>query len=125
MTRLRRVSGIHSSLVALVVPKKSGNESMFAQIKRQHRALDLTWVIDTESASIIVSLLPLTDEQGATGYVLRVENILTSQFSTNFSQAHVAVHSVEVSSGEPGKELGELLEIGKASGRERGGKKWK
>src|SRR3546814_9714146 len=63
ITRLRRVSGVHSSLVAPVVPTKSGNESMFTQLKRQHPALDLTWGLDPEYASLIFSFFPLTDEQ--------------------------------------------------------------
>lgn len=111
MTRLRRVSGIRSTLIAFVAPKTTVNESMFAQILRERRTLDLSWAITTANSLIMVALLPLTDSRAAGGYVVRAENILAAQFSTSFSDARIAVHSVDVSSGEPGSDLAALLEI--------------
>ncbi|NYT56815.1 hypothetical protein H0A69_20065 [Eoetvoesia caeni] len=89
---MQQISGVPSSLVALVFPHEPLAESLLNQVLRQHRALDLRWTFNTEHAQVLITLMPLTDENGISGYLLRLEDEFRKQFDTNLTEAHVAVH---------------------------------
>jgi hypothetical protein len=108
--RMRQISGVCSSLVALVFPRGAIGESLYDQTLRQHRALDLYWTYDIEQVRVILILKPLADDNGVNGYLLRLEDNFWKQFDTDLAEAHVAVHSAGVDSVEPGIGLQKLLE---------------
>ncbi|HEX2524291.1 MAG TPA: PelD GGDEF domain-containing protein, partial [Terriglobia bacterium] len=108
--RMRQISGVCSSLVALVFPRGAIGESLYDQTLRQHRALDLYWTYDIEQVRVILILIPLADDNGVNGYLLRLEDNFWKQFDTDLAEAHVAVHSAGVDSVEPGIGLQKLLE---------------
>ena len=109
LAHMRQVSGVHSSLVALVFPRGTIGDSLFDQVVRQRRTLDLLWAFSTEQTQVVVVLMPLTDENGIDGYLLRIESNLKTQFDTDLAQAHVAVHSAAVDDAAPGVGLEKLL----------------
>lgn len=111
LARMREISGVQSSLVALVFPRRTIADSLFDQVVRQHRTLDLLWTFSTEESQVAVTLMPLTNEVGVDGYLLRLENSLKLQFNTDFVEARVAVHSAAVQADTPGLELKGLLEL--------------
>lgn len=111
LAHMQQVSGVESSLVALVFPRKTIADSLFDQVVRQHRTLDLFWSLSTEEAQVAVILMPLTNETGVAGYLLRLENSLKLQFNTDLVEARVAVHSAVVDADNPGLELKGLLEL--------------
>ncbi|MBP6018117.1 MAG: hypothetical protein KA735_01375 [Burkholderiaceae bacterium] len=110
LAHMQQVSGVQSSLVALVFPRRTIADSLFDQVVRQHRTLDLRWVFSTDETQIVVILMPLTNESGIDGYLLRLENSLKSQFDTGLVQARVAVHSGSINADSPGLGLKTLLE---------------
>lgn len=109
LANMRRVSGVQSSLVALVFQRGTIGDSLFDQVVRQRRSLDLQWSFSTEHAQIVIVLLPLTDEHGVDGYLLRIENNFRTQFDTDLEQGHVAPHSALIQADNPGEGLQKLL----------------
>ena len=109
LSHMRHVSGVQSSLIGLVFPRGTIGDSLFDQVVRQRRTLDLLWAFSTDQAQVAVVLMPLTDENGVDGYLLRIESDLRTQFDTDFIQAHVAVHSAAIEAENPGNGLEKLL----------------
>ncbi|VVD59553.1 transmembrane protein [Pandoraea morbifera] len=109
LARLKRASGIESSLVALVFPRGSRGDSLFEQTVRQRRALDAVWTIGTPRKQIAVALMPITDEHGVDGYLMRVEMLLREQYGVDFQSGHVAVHASRVEASAPGEGLRDLV----------------
>lgn len=110
LARLKRGSGIESSLVALVFPRGARGDSLFEQTVRQRRALDALWTLGTPRQQIAIALMPITDEHGIDGYLLRVENLLRQQYDVDFQSAHIAIHSAHVDADAPGEGLLKLVE---------------
>lgn len=111
LAHMTQVSEVKSSLVALVFPRRTIADSLFDQVVRQHRTLDLLWTFSTEENQVAVTLMPLTNEVGVAGYLLRLESSLKLQFDTDFVEARVAVHSAAVDVNNPGLGLKGLLEL--------------
>ncbi|MER1941324.1 PelD GGDEF domain-containing protein [Castellaniella sp. FW104-16D08] len=83
-----------SHLVALAFNREGPDQSsVFMQMARQRRALDMVWVLETPRARVMVTLLVLADDLGLDGYVLRIEDTLRAQFGLDFESARVAVYS--------------------------------
>ena len=110
LARAKRESGIQSSLVALVFPRGASGDSLFEQTVRSRRALDAQWLQSTPSHQIAVALMPITDDSGIDGYLLRIENGLRQQYGLDFQTGHVAVHAASVDERAPGDGLKKLLE---------------
>ncbi|MDM8357590.1 PelD GGDEF domain-containing protein [Pandoraea communis] len=110
LARIKRESGIQSSLVALVFPRGASGDSLFEQTVRSRRALDTLWVQSTPHQQIAIALMPITDESGIDGYLIRIENALRQQYGLDFQAGHVAVHSASVDELAPGAGLSKLLE---------------
>ncbi|VVE10381.1 transmembrane protein [Pandoraea anhela] len=110
LARLKRASGIESSLVALAFPRGARGDSLFEQTVRQRRALDALWTIGTPRKQIAIALMPITDEHGIDGYLMRVETLLRQQYDVDFQSAHVAVHTAHIDAEAPGDGLRKLME---------------
>lgn len=110
LARLKRASGIESSLVALAFPRGARGDSLFEQTVRQRRALDALWTIGTPRRQIAIALMPITDEHGIDGYLLRVETLLRQQYDVDFQRGHIAVHTAHVDADAPGAGLLKLME---------------
>lgn len=107
---MQQISGVPSSLVALAFPREGIAESLLSQVLRQHRALDLRWTFSTEHAEVVMTLMPLTDENGISGYLQRLEEEFRKQFDTDLAKAHVAVHAAAIDASLPSYGLEGLLE---------------
>ncbi|VVE65721.1 transmembrane protein [Pandoraea anapnoica] len=110
LARLKRASGIESSLVALAFPRGARGDSLFEQTVRQRRALDAMWTIGTPRRQIAIALMPITDEHGIDGYLMRVETLLRQQYDVDFQSGHIAVHTAHVDADTPGEGLLKLME---------------
>lgn len=109
LARMRRASGVESSLVALVIPRGPVGDPLFDQLIHYHRTLDLSWTFGTEFAQVSVALLPLADEYDAEGYLLRIESDFKSRFSTDFVQAQIASYRSDIDPNNPGDGLLQFL----------------
>ncbi|ODP31943.1 PelD GGDEF domain-containing protein [Pandoraea sp. ISTKB] len=110
LARLKRASGIESSLVALAFPRGARGDSLFEQTVRQRRALDALWTIGTPRKQIAIALMPITDEHGIDGYLMRVETLLRQQYDVDFQSGHIAVHTAHIDADAPGDGLLKLME---------------
>jgi hypothetical protein len=112
LTRLQRTAGIGSSLIALSFAHSEEADSLFDHVIRRRRALDVLWALRTPSHSILVNLMPATDNTGIDGYLERIEAGLVAQFDTSLEQARVGVHTLHLDGVEPGAALLRLLQRG-------------
>ncbi len=110
LARLKRASGIESSLVALAFPRGARGDSLFEQTVRQRRALDALWTIGTPRRQIAIALMPITDEHGIDGYLMRVETLLRQQYDVDFQSGHIAIHTAHVDADAPGEGLRKLVQ---------------
>lgn len=106
---MRRVSGVQSSLVALVIPRGPVGDSLFDQLIHYRRTLDVSWSFDTKLAQMSVSLLPLADQHDVEGYLLRIESDFKSRFNTDFVQAQIASYRSDIDPNNPGEGLAQFL----------------
>jgi polysaccharide biosynthesis protein PelD len=109
LARLARAAGIASSLVALVFPHDDAGDSFFEHVMRRRRSLDLLWPIRTDGRSVLINLMPATDETGVDGYLARIEASLRVQFNLDLEGARIGVHTLHLGSGAPGPALRGLL----------------
>ena len=58
--RLRLSANVVSTLVAFTFEQSESGDSVFEQVRRMRRSLDLLWTIDTPARHVIVMLLPLS-----------------------------------------------------------------
>ncbi|CAB3774874.1 hypothetical protein LMG29542_08256 [Paraburkholderia humisilvae] len=109
LARLVRSAGIASSLVALVFPHDDAGDSFFEHVMRRRRSLDLLWPIRTDGRSVLINLMPATDETGVDGYLARIEASLRVQFNVDLEGARIGVHTLHLGSGAAGPALRGLL----------------
>ncbi|CAG9171421.1 PelD GGDEF domain-containing protein [Cupriavidus pampae] len=96
LSRLRRETGIESSVVALVFDLDEARDALFEQVVRSRRALDVAWPARSPSHRAMLTLMPLSDSAAVSAYLVRIEDMLRAQFGVDFSTAHIAVHSLPV-----------------------------
>jgi hypothetical protein len=70
---IRSAMKMDSVLVALEFRPRPGYEDLPAQIQRQQRSLDVSWMIRFAGASVLITLMPLASEGSAEGYIARIE----------------------------------------------------
>ncbi|HEY3597867.1 MAG TPA: PelD GGDEF domain-containing protein, partial [Paraburkholderia sp.] len=111
LARLQRSAGIASSLVALVFPHDDAGDSFFEHVTRRRRSLDLIWPIKAVGSgqSVLLNLMPATDETGVDGYLARIEASLRVQFNLDLEGARIGVHTLHLGGDEPGPALQRLL----------------
>jgi polysaccharide biosynthesis protein PelD len=109
LTRLQRSAGIASSLVALVFPHDDAGDSFFEHVMRRRRSLDLLWPVKAAGQSVLINLMPATDETGIDGYLARIESSLRVQFNLDLEGARIGVHTLHLGANAPGPALRGLL----------------
>ncbi len=107
--RLRTEAQVVSTLVAFTFERHDTGDSLYEQVRRMRRSLDLAWAFDTPQRHVLVMLLPLAGPPALEGFLLRIENGLRQQFDTDFAQGHVGVHTVMLDDTEAARTLDELL----------------
>ncbi|MEK6347832.1 MAG: PelD GGDEF domain-containing protein [Burkholderia sp.] len=110
LVHLRRDSRVLSSVVALVFENDERSAALCEHVVRTRRALDSQWQIVTPRHRAVLTLMPLSGNSGADGYLLRIEDNLRAQFGVDFETAHVAVYSMNVPAKDPMRPLVKLME---------------
>lgn len=110
LDRIYRESGITSTLVALVFETSNQPADFFAEIMRQRRQLDVIWSIQHSAKSVLITLMPLYNQNAATGYLMRLKQHFHSQFGKkSFAEAGVVAYTSSVGTIPPIDLLHELL----------------
>ena len=98
--RLNRSTKISSALVGLVFERTPSASSLFEQVRRMRRSLDLTWEIESSNQRVMITLVSLAAQASVEGFLQRIEESFREQFDTDFSKAHIGVHVTMLSAAE-------------------------
>ena len=109
LSRLRRETGIQSSVVALVFDLDEARDALFEQVVRSRRALDVAWPARGVHQRAMLTLMPLSDSQAVSAYLVRIEDMLRAQFGTDFASAHIGVYTLPVPAAGAEEALVRLL----------------
>ncbi|MGO4332776.1 PelD GGDEF domain-containing protein [Cupriavidus sp. 2TAF22] len=109
LSRLRRDSGIESTIVALVFDLDESRDALFEQVIRSRRALDVAWPLSSAHQRALLTLMPLSGSEAASAYLVRIEDMLRAQFGTDFEAARIGVHTLAVPASAPVEPLVRLL----------------
>ena len=108
--RLRNVARIDSAMVGLMFEKTPEAESLYEQVRRMRRSIDLTWEIETPQRQVLITLLALAGSATVEGFLIRLEATLREQFGKDFATGHVGVHVAMLSEAEIEWTLDDLLQ---------------
>ena len=75
----------------------------------RRRSLDLLWPVKAAGQSVLINLMPATDETGIDGYLARIESSLRVQFNLDLEGARIGVHTLHLGANAPGPALRGLL----------------
>ena len=89
-----------SALVGLVFERTPSASSLFEQVRRMRRSLDLTWEIESSNQRVMITLVSLAAQASVEGFLQRIEESFREQFDTDFSKAHIGVHVTMLSAAE-------------------------
>lgn len=109
LSRLRRETGIQSSVVALVFDLDEARDALFEQVVRSRRALDVAWPARGAHQRAMLTLMPLSDSQAVSAYLVRIEDMLRAQFGNDFATAHIGVYTLPVPAAGAEEALVRLL----------------
>lgn len=110
LSRLRREAGIASTVMALVFDLDEMRDALFDQVARNCRAMDVAWPVRGSQKRAFLTLMPLTDSDAASGYLVRTEDMLRAQFGTDFAGARIGVHTLSVPAKGEREALAGLLQ---------------
>lgn len=102
LARLEQEAGVASTIVALTFSPGDLQETLFAHLRRSVRALDVSWRIKSGENLCLLVLMPLTDDDALSGYLLRAERSVQEQFGLDFARAHIAFQSISISAADIG-----------------------
>ncbi|MBI4754753.1 MAG: hypothetical protein HY778_04870 [Betaproteobacteria bacterium] len=99
--RIRRDSGVGSIVVALSFERQPGQEDLPQQIQRQQRSVDVTWLIEHATATVLVTLMPLGSRSSAEGYLARIESWLRQQRNRQLREAGISDYILTIDDTDP------------------------
>lgn len=117
LSRLRRDTGIESSVVALVFDVDEARDALYEQVIRSRRALDVAWPLANPNHRALLTLMPLSDAQAVSAYLVRIEDMLRAQFGTDFEASKVGVYTLSVPAAGSEDALVRLLQRSQVDGR--------
>jgi hypothetical protein len=108
--RIYRECGINSTLVALVFESSIQQQNRLNETIRQRRQLDVIWSVQNSEKLILITLMPLYNQNAAAGYLKRLESYYHSHFGTaSFADAGVVPYTAIVGTASPINLLNELI----------------
>ena len=109
LARLHDVTGIESSLVALVFERSRVGRMCRGHVLRMRRSLDAQWLRPGATADMVLTLMPLTGGGTMEGYLIRMEENLRAQLGVSYDDARIRVATTRVGGAEPAAALRAFL----------------
>lgn len=109
LSRLEEEAGVASTVVALTFGAGDLQETLCSHLRRGIRALDVSWRMQSGDNIILLVLMPLTDDDALSGYLLRAERSIQEQFGLDFGRAHISFQSMRVGSRTESGALKQML----------------
>ena len=111
LDHLFRLSGLNSSVAALVIPHSAQRYDLAAEARRQRRQMDVIWDLHLPDRDILLTVMPLDGEAAVTGYFLRTEKWLKDLFGfKTLAESGVLAHSKRIGELQPAELLHALLD---------------
>lgn len=111
LDHLFRLSGLRSSIAALVIQQSPLRGDLAAEARRQRRQMDIIWDLRLPDRDILLTVMPLDGEAAVTGYFLRTEKWLKDQFGfKSLGEAGVIGHAKQIGDQQPAELLHALLD---------------
>ncbi len=95
LSRMERKSYIPSHIVALVFTHET--HDMFLQIKRMQRKMDIGWEKKFGDTTALITLMPITDDQGVKGYASRISDWLKTHYGETLEESPILLHDISFS----------------------------
>jgi len=111
MVRLKQDTGVRSVVVALDFPNTPEFVALMRQIARQKRGLDELWMIVGQHRQLLATLMPLSGDAAAEGYLARIDTWVQQQFGKKLADAGVPAHIIGVGEETPASLLQRLQGI--------------
>lgn len=90
-----RDNGLSAVLIGLVVDREVAPPNLLRGLLDQHRGLDQQWLArNPKGHDVILMVMPLTDADGARGFLQRLEAWCSDGFGRSLSAAGVRAHQV-------------------------------
>lgn len=116
---IRQSSQVSSVVVALEIQSRPGMPDVAQQIQRQKRALDENWLIQDVDRSILATLMPLSGQSAAEGYLSRLEMWAHQKSGQTLAEFGIFGHILPLDTDPPLVLLQRLNEIAHASAQTR------
>ncbi|MBM3117621.1 PelD GGDEF domain-containing protein [Jeongeupia naejangsanensis] len=114
LQRVRRESGLTSSIVVQFFRHGAQQHDIFNTVLRAQRGLDQTWVLQDRPTRALITLMPLSTARVIEGYVARIETLLQERFGKSPHQAGFSYHCVELTKADAWIQLQGLLRENRA-----------
>jgi hypothetical protein len=116
--RLKKTMNIDSALVALILDTDDLSRDVFEQIMRLKRAADVVWEIPAgslpgsaiEQRNVLITLLPLSGLAAVEGYLMRIEEVVKTQFGGKFPIGDAKIHITHMGNDTPLHMLTKLVQ---------------
>ena len=109
LTRIQNESLIDTAVVALLFRDDPQSEGLYQQVKRMRRELDMLWEVRQPGKILLLTLMPLSGNEAADGYVGRIELWLKESYQQDFVQAGIMSHIVTLEEHDSVKLLNDLF----------------
>lgn len=107
-------SAVSSIIVALEILPRASQRDMAKQIQRMKRALDENWLIESSGRQILATLMPLSDESAAEGYLARLETWAKQKSGQTLAEIGIFGHVLHLDREAPVSVLNQLKNLAHA-----------
>lgn len=103
-----RASSVGSIIVALEILPRATERDMARQLQRMKRSLDENWLIEMPDRQILATLMPLSDESAAEGYLTRLEGWAQQKSGQSLAEIGIFGHVLLLDKEPPLNVLNQL-----------------
>ncbi|MDZ4315395.1 MAG: PelD GGDEF domain-containing protein [Azonexus sp.] len=104
-------SSVSSIIVALEILPRASQHDMARQIQRLKRSLDENWLIEGVDRQLLATLMPLSDDSAAEGYLARLENWAQQKAGKTLAEIGIFSHILHLDQEQPIAILNQLKKL--------------
>lgn len=109
-----QISSVNSIIVALEIQPRAIQHDLARQIQRLKRSLDENWLIEGNDRQLLATLMPLSDDSAAEGYLARLENWAQQKGGQTLAEIGIFCHILHLDREQPISILNQLKKLADA-----------
>ncbi len=109
-----QISSVNSIIVALEILPRASQHDMAWQIQRLKRSLDENWLINGVDRQLLATLMPLSDDSAAEGYLARLESWAQQKNGQTLAEIGIFAHILHLDREQPIPILHQLKKLADA-----------